>query len=108
MDSALAALCNQTVTVYSRSGSNAYGEPTWSTTGTAYDARVVAEAKEVRDGQGNVKMSSHVAWLVATSTISPESKFLLADGTYPLVLAVTAPVDENGAVDHVRVTFGAR
>lgn len=106
MDPQLAALCNQTVTVYARTGANVYGEPTFSTSGTAYDARVVPQAKEVRDGQGNVVMSSHTIWLVSTSTVSPESKWVLPDGTAPKALNVTCPVDENGTVDHVKATLG--
>lgn len=107
MDPALAALAKQTVTVQSRTASNVYGEATFSTSVTTYtECRVVPMAEEVRDADGNTVLSSYVAWINTSSTHSPESKFTLPGSVVVPVLKVQAPVDETGAVDHLKVWFG--
>lgn len=107
MDAALAELCKQTVTVQARTGSNSYGEASYSTSVTTYtQCRVVPMAREVRDLNGNTVLSSYVAWINTATTHSPESKFTLPGSVVRPVLTVEAPVDENGLVDHLKVTFG--
>ena len=107
MDPALAALCKQTVVVRARTGSDVYGQPSFSTAASTYAARVVPGSKELRDRDGNVVMASHVAWIDTSSTISPESKVLIGASTvrYPILRSEAFP-DETGAIDHVRLTLG--
>jgi hypothetical protein len=87
---------NQTITIYSYSGFDAYGNPSVSTAGTTYAAFVLQTVKSIRDKSGVDKVSNSQVYLDGAVTPSIEDKITLPDGTSPIILAVQRFPDFNG------------
>lgn len=102
MDAELRALLGETVTVYPWASDSAYGSPTYSTSGTAYPARVERKSKLVTAKDGRQVVAGSVIYLGPSSTgglpgLTARDKLVLADGTSPEILSVERQPDETGA-----------
>lgn len=103
----LLALMPNSVTVSSLSGfsTDGYGQPTYSTGGSTYRARVVQEQTLVRSFEGVEELATTTVWVASTSTFGPIDRVTLPDGSAPPLLAVETFRDEAG-VTHSKLLFG--
>jgi hypothetical protein len=94
-----------TITVYAMSGVNAYGEETYSPTGTTYRAMVEERPQVVRSAFGEEVVASHVVYIASTERIPLTSRVVLSDGSEPPVIRSDVFYDPDG-VHHVAMFFG--
>lgn len=99
-------LMPHTITVYDYVSTNAYGEPTHSTTGTTYRALVEERPNFIRTAFGEEAVSSAIAYIASTSRIPITSKVVLPDGSEPGVMRSDVFSDEDGTAHHVVLFFG--
>lgn len=108
-DSELEELMPDTVVLTTRTSKNRYGVPTWSTSSSTHQARVVVRQREVRLPTGQTVMSAATVWVASTGTISAEDRLRLPAGvlpsTAPPILSVESFPDQDGTHHH-RVTLG--
>lgn len=96
----------QTVVITTRSGHNAYGEPSWAAAGSTFRARIVAKPGFARSAQGEVVAVKSVIWVASTGTITVDDRVTLPDGTTPPVVAVESYPDEDGASYFSKIMLG--
>jgi len=101
------SLMPSTVTVYPLASRNADGHTTFGTTGVRIRARVVYTPHTVRLPDGRIGAAEGIAWLASTSPLSIQSKYVLPDGSSPVVYAVENIPDEDGQ-HHSKVFFGSQ
>lgn len=106
-ESAFLQLMPSTVKVSTRSGHNAYGEPTFAATTTNYRARIVEKRDFIRTGTGETLETSHVLWVRSTgaTSITTDDRITLPDGTTPQILMVEQYPDVDGE-HHRKVILG--
>lgn len=100
-------LMPDTVTITQRSGSNAYGEHTFSGA-TTHRARIVKKIEMLRTIRGEEKVSDTVVWVAGNGTfpnVEPDDKVTLPDGTTRPVLQIHTFGDDDGN-HHVKVYLG--
>ncbi len=97
-------LMDDTVTLYRPASHDRYGNQTWGA-GTALQARVVYEPREVRNDAGDIVVSSATAWVGSTPGIRPSDRLVLPDGIERSILHVSRYPDEDGP-HHEKVYLG--
>lgn len=95
-DSDFLEMMPHTVVVYARASHNSYGEPTYSTSGSTYRARVANKPGMLRNLRGEFTEFFQVAWVASTGTINVNDKVTLPDGTSPELANVERNPDEDG------------
>lgn len=101
------SLMPSTVTVYPLASRNADGHTTFGTTGVTYRARVAYVPHTVHLADGRIQASEGIAWLASTTPLSIQSKYVLPDGSVPIVYAVENIPDQDGQ-HHSKVFFGSQ
>ncbi len=99
-----------TVTITTSAARSVYGQPTWSSVGHSYDARVVVRQREIRLATGQTAMSACTVWIASTGTnISIADRISLPAGTLPStappILLVESYPDEDGP-HHYKLELG--
>lgn len=105
-DDALLDLMPHTITVYSFDSVNAYGEETYSTSGTSYRAMVEERPQMVRSIFGEEVVASHVVYVNSTVRIPLTARIVLSDGSEPPMIRSDVFSDEDG-IHHVALFFGS-
>lgn len=90
---------NQTVTIESFIGVNAYAEPQYDLP-VQYPAFVQHKTKLVRDRFGQEVVSTAQVYLDSAVEIGGQDRITLPDGSQPVILSIEALPDETGAVHH--------
>ena len=106
--SPLVDLFPQTVTHAAWTGmsTDGYASPTYSTSASTFQARVVTEQRLVRTFDGIEELAVTTVWLASTSTFSALDRFTLPDTSTPELLALETFRDEDG-ITHTKLAFGA-
>lgn len=92
-----------TVTIYSFSSKNAYGEDVQS--GTGRTARAYVEPNKVRNETSTVSEQSQPKQIyVSDTSITLNDKIVLPDGTFPEISAIEKHTVVEG-LEHTIVTF---
>lgn len=99
-DSDFLEMLPHTVVVSTRTGHNNYAQPTWSTSGSTYRARIVHKPSFLRGLRGETMEVGAVIWVASTGTISVHDKVTLSDGTSPELAYVERVPDEDGTYFH--------
>ena len=105
IDAEFLDLMPSTVTIYAKTGMDAYGKMTFSATGTAVRCRVQETGRVIKTADNRDVYENGTIIFYGTPTISEDSKIVLPDGSSPLILAVIHHNDELGA-NHTTVSFG--
>lgn len=91
------SMVTETVTWYPMTGRDRYGVPTYSLTGTNFDARVERRHRMTTNKEGKEVISSCNAVLIGSPSIDPQDRVLLnKDGTKPQIISVEEVPDEVG------------
>lgn len=96
-----------TITVYDFASVNQYGEATFSTSPTTYQAMVEERPDVVRSAFGEEVVSSHVAYVASTGRIPLTSRIVLPDGSEPALIRSDVFSDEDGLAHHIVLFFGS-
>lgn len=105
LDSPLAELMIDTITVAPVSATNAYAKHTWGSATTLKGCRVESGAFKVLDPSGQEVVTSGRVFVPNAPTITTEHKLTLPDTSSPRIVQVHKQTDERGA-HHVVVYFG--
>lgn len=102
---------DQTVTVQARSGTNAYGDPSYSTASASHKARVEGVQRLVKGPDGRDILATTRVFVGCTTagvvpTVTMESKVTLPGGTVPPILSVETHRKRTGGTDHQVVYCG--
>lgn len=84
---------------------NAYGERSYSTSGSTYDAMVQEQPTKVLNQIGEEVIGSHVVYVASTSRLDITARYTLPDGSQPTPIRVDVMSDEDG-IHHNVVIFG--
>lgn len=105
MNRAFLPMLGSTVTVFTHVAANNYGEPTYSTTGVKYRARIVTAPTYNRlVGREDINVHSQI-WIASTGNITVDDKIVLPDGTFRPILSIRRYPDLLG-VHHHKVALG--
>ena len=108
-DTEFLELMADTVRVSTMSSFDGYGDPTYSTGGTTYAARITEIPKLVRNFMGEEVVASHVVWVASTGLIPATSQvsWTASDGStqFPNLISIERPADEDGTHHH-KLYFG--
>lgn len=94
-----------TVTVYPKTGMDAYGKMSYSGSGTAVRCRIQETGRVVKSADGREVYETGTLIFYGNPVINSDSKIVLPDGSSPLILSVTHHNDDVGA-HHITVSFG--
>lgn len=98
-------LMPSTVTIYPQSARSAYGQQTWSATGTSVRCRIQQTGIVSHDQNGRQVIEDGKIIFYGTPTISLNSKIVLPDGSTPVLLTINVHNDEDGT-NHTSVSYG--
>lgn len=113
-DDSFLDLLSATVTVTPRSSGDAYGKPTYGTSVAGIPAKVSYVTRRVRVSDSepitvtatvHLPPPAYVYGTVTVPTVTVHSKVLLPDGTTRYVELIDAPMDEDGAVHHQKLSL---
>lgn len=96
-----------TILVYDHVGFNQYGEPSYSTGATSFQAMVEERPQMVRNSFGEEVVSTHVVYVASTERFDLNARIVLPDGSEPPIIRATAFYDEDGDIHHVGLFFGS-
>lgn len=95
----LAGLLNQTITIYTKSGYNAYGRESVSDVGNQIKARFQPKTKRVLEANGQVLKIDAICFVAATVSVNSDDKVAYGSEKYK-VLAVYPVPGANGETHH--------
>ena len=104
----LLGLFSTTVTHAAWTGmsTDGYASPTYSTSASTFQARIVTEQRLVRTFDGIEELAVTTVWLASTSTFSALDRFTLPDTSTPELLALETFRNKDG-ITHTKLAFGA-
>lgn len=94
-------LMTSTVVVHPWSAFNAYGEPTYSATGSTYACRLEERPTLVQSLEGREVLAAYTLFIASTSALNATDRFTLADGTVPDLQHLERVYDDDGIHHHV-------
>lgn len=99
-----------TLIVNKMSGYSDYGAVTYSTQSNSYICRIVRTHEAITMDDGAEKLIHSIVYLASTAdpTFDPEDLFTFPDGSIPILYALSAYPDEDGAYHHIQLKFGKR
>lgn len=105
-ESAFLDLMPHTVTLnaFSALSTDGYGLPTYASAATTVRARVVERREKLVLPDGKELVTSHVAWLATTGSITDRDKFTFESATYRIFSVARMP-DQDG-LHHQKVLLG--
>lgn len=106
LDSPLAELMVDTVTIAAVSTKDAYGKRAWSSPTTFTGCRVQQGDHKILDSLGQEKVANGRVYLANAPTVTLNDKLTLPDGSSPPILAISRLRDERGA-HHTILHFGS-
>ena len=86
----------ETLVEYPWIGTDNYGEPSYSTSGTTYRARVEFEDAVVKDQLGKDVVTNITAYIASTSRLPDTSRYIFSDGSTGIVQSISPVPDEEG------------
>jgi len=105
-DTELLDLMPHTIVVQGFDSVNQYGEETYSTGTTSYQALVEEHPQFIRNSYGETVLASHIAYVHSTERIPVTSMVTLPDGNQPALVRSDVFSDEDG-LHHVVLFFGS-
>ncbi len=105
-DSEFLELMPHTIVVQGFDSVNQYGEETFSTSASTFDALVEEHPQFVRNSYGETVLSSHIAYVASTNRIPVTSMVTLPDATQPALIRSDVFSDEDG-IHHIVLFFGS-
>lgn len=106
LDSPLAELMVDTVTIASVSTTDAYGKRTWATATSIPNCRVQSGDHKIVDVAGQEKVAMGRVYVPNAPTVSLNSRLTLPDGTSPPILGIDRVTDERGS-HHTVIHYGS-
>ncbi len=94
------------IVVYPLLSFDEYADPTFSTSGTTYQAMVEERPDVIRTTFGDEVISSHVVYVASTSRIDLSSRVVLPDGSEPSLVRSDVFSDDDG-FHHNVLFFGS-
>ena len=101
-------LVQQTVVVKSLSSFDGYGDPTYSTAGSTYQARVTWQPFRVTDWSGDERVAQAQIIIATTVEIKATDQITLPNGETPEILHIREIPWVDGLTHHVAVSVGGR
>ena len=105
-DPALEELMPHTITVKAFVSVNQYGEETYSTAASTFDALVEEHPQFIRNSYGETVLASQISYTHSTSRIPITSLITLPDGSEPALIRSDVYSDEDG-IHHIVLFFGS-
>lgn len=93
-----------TVTVFSKTATDAYGKFTFSASGTAVSCRIQPSNNVTTTMDNREVVARGTIIFYGTPAITTDSKIVLPDGTIPLIVTVQVHNDDTGT-HHTTVTY---
>lgn len=84
-----------------------YGTPQYGDPVSYRGRRVFKQVRKASGGNVDFVQGSEI-WILGTPTVKNDDRvYVQGDTVYPPILNVEAPTDEDGLVNHVKVTLGS-
>lgn len=94
-------LLNQTVTIYSKSGYDAYGRETVGS-GSGVSARVQKTTKRKLLDNGSLVLIVAECWLPPETTVNVDDRVVFGDDSYKVFNKYEA-INDNGGTHHIKL-----
>lgn len=95
------AMMTSTVVVTPWSSFDMYGEPVFSSASSTYTCRLEAKPTVISNAQGDQIVAKTVLYISSTSALYATSRYVLADGSEPVVQHLERVYDNDGIHHHV-------
>ena len=102
----LDSLVQQSVVAFTLSGIDGYGDPSYSTAGTTYPARITWQPHRVTDYAGNDRVAYATLIVATTDDIPVTTKLVLPNGESPSILSIRQVPWIDGTDHHYAISVG--